>query len=230
MTGAALDVAHPARYSPEVIAALAPLLGGRVLDPFAGPTGVQRLLAARPELDITGVELEPEWAAAGVNTITGDACALPWPDGTFDTIATSPAYGNRMADQYAGDAAGSRRHTYRVALGRDLTDGSGAALQWGSAYRQLHRRAVDEILRVAKPGGLVIVNMSDHVRAGVTQHVVGWWITTLARRGLNVQRIIPVETRRQRHGANGDARAEHEVLIVGRTPGAKALTLFGGAS
>lgn len=33
-------------------------------------------------------------------TIVGNALALPFPDATFDAIATSPTYGNRMADSH----------------------------------------------------------------------------------------------------------------------------------
>lgn len=46
--------------------------------------------------------------------------------------AARSAYGNRMAGQYAGDPKGSKRHTYRISLGRRLNERGDAALQWAA--------------------------------------------------------------------------------------------------
>lgn len=116
------QVTHPAKFSspvlPEISAALdayarrsttpprgrprgAP--GGRVprlrvLDPFAG-TG---LIHTIDQHDTWAVEIEPEWATMHPRTIVGDATVLPFPKASFDAVATSPTYGNRLADQYDG--------------------------------------------------------------------------------------------------------------------------------
>jgi SAM-dependent methyltransferase len=219
---ASTAVRHPAKFTPSVLDAIGEILdaeaerigqGLRVLDPFAGVGGIHAL-ADRHET--IGVELEPEWAAAHPDTSVGDATDLDHVDGAFDAVATSPCYGNRMGDTYDG-RDGSRRRTYRISLGRDLSDGSAAGLQWGSAYRLLHAKAIDEMVRVTSPGGLLIVNMSNHIRDGREQLVVEWWVRQLLEVGSSIVEIRPIGTPRFRDGANNDARVDAEHLIVVRT-------------
>lgn len=110
---------HPAKFSAPILEVLAARVGAvadagpyltgpvRVLDPFAGVGGVHRL--ARPgEIETVGVEIEPEWANQHPDTIVGDATKLPFEDGSFDVVATSPCYGNRMADQHEAKDACKR--------------------------------------------------------------------------------------------------------------------------
>lgn len=214
-------VAHPAKFSAPVLDAANHLLAARiapqarVLDPFAGIGLIHRLGA---QYDTVGVELEPEWAAAHPRTIVGDSRHLPFPDATFDAIVTSPAYGNRMADRYAGDAKGSTRHTYRIALGRPLSDGNGAGLQWGQEYRDLHAAVWTDCERVLKPGGWMLVNVSNHIRKGLEQRVVEWHTRTLLALGLFIDAVIPVGTRRMRYGENHEARVAAERILVLRKP------------
>lgn len=216
-------VHHPAKFTPAVLDTIEQIVdaeavelgqGLRILDPFAGVGGIHRL----GELHETvGVELEPEWAAAHEQTIVGDATDLDAADGSFDAVVTSPCYGNRMADLYDG-RDGSRRVTYRLSLGRDLTDGSGAGLQWGTGYRDMHRAAIVEMVRVVRPGGLLIVNMSNHIRDGQVQAVVEWWLEALIARGCLVQEVRRIGTPRMRQGANHELRVDGEHLLVMRTP------------
>jgi hypothetical protein len=120
---------HPARYSPAILVNIREELKrieGPVLDPFAG-TGRIHLLGRD---DTVGIEIGPEWAQLHQRTFRGDATELPFSDETFGAVAISPCYGNRMADLYDG-RDGSRRHTYRIALGRLPSANSAAALQWG---------------------------------------------------------------------------------------------------
>lgn len=103
---------HPAKFSSPIIDAMRQLLSpelaatGRlkVLDPFAGVGGVHQLADAGG-IETYGVELQPEWARAHPDTICGSVLELPslFPAGTFTVLATSPTYGNRMADHH--DAA-----------------------------------------------------------------------------------------------------------------------------
>lgn len=96
---------HPATYSEAVTTIMAQMLrrfvlaGSIVLDPFAGTGGIH---VHAPEWDTRGIELEPEWAAHHARTKVGDATALPFEDNSVQAIATSPCYGNRMADVYLG--------------------------------------------------------------------------------------------------------------------------------
>jgi hypothetical protein len=266
---------HPAKWSAPVLDVLTELVEReaeqldrrlRVLDPFAG-VGRQRLadaLGSAAVIEVVGVELQPEWGDEA--TVQGDATDLPaeW-SGRFDVVATSPCYGNRMADHHdaadqckacdgtgldgppdadypppavAGTPSGpgpcrtckgqglSWRNTYAHALrrqGGDLVPGSAAGLQWGRAYRRLHADAIMEMLRCTTEGGLVLVNMSNHLRDGTEQLVAEWWVNELLVRQCSIVEVRRVRTRRQRHGANGEARVDGELVIAMRAPDERRL-------
>lgn len=211
-------ITHPAKFSEPILELLRELvadLPGPILDPFAGTGRIHEL----GRTDTIGVEIEPEWVELHERTEVGDATALRFADGSIGTIVTSPTYGNRMADTYDG-RDGSRRNTYRVALGRNLSPNSSAGMQWGERYRALHRKAWEEAFRVLDPDGYLVLNVSDHVRKGKLVPVTGWHAKTLLDVG-----FVGVsdgwhylETRRNRHGANGDLRADGESVIVFRKP------------
>ena len=232
---------HPAKFSRSVLAALShalseevlgrpyyevyppvfgdQTLGGlRVLDPFAG-TGLIHVLqdySYTSPFQTWGVELEPEWAAYHPRTIVGDARELPFPDATLDVIATSCVYGNRMSDHHnARDD--SVRHTYRHMLGRELSPGNAGELQWGEQYRKFHTTVWRECWRVLRPGGLILMNIKDHVRAGRVIEVAAWHQTELER-NFTIETVEHVDTPGFRRGANRDTRVEGEVIIHGRKP------------
>lgn len=113
------------------------------------------------------------------------------------------------------------RNTYAHSLrraGGELVPGSAAGMQWGSDYRKLHEAAIREMTRVTVEGGVLVINMSNHVRARVEQRVCEWWINELIVQGCNVLEVIRVATPRQRNGANGESRVDGELVIVVRTP------------
>lgn len=204
-------VPHPAVYSKKLLPILQAMLAGEdgpVLDPMAGTGRIHAL----GRDDTVGVELEPEWAAWHERTIVGDARALPWPDDWFGAICVSPAYGNRMADAYDG-RDGSKRRTYRLSLGRPLSEGNGGGLQWGEEYRTLHRAAWNEAARVLRPGGAFILNCSDHIRGGVRQLVTSWHLRYLLDLGFVVEAAKEVPTPRYRFGANHDRRTPAELVV-----------------
>jgi tRNA G10 N-methylase Trm11 len=213
-----MSTTHPAKFSAPIMGVLTELLSdsarfpGTVLDPFAGTGRIHEL----GRDDTQGIELEPEWAELHPRTSVGDATNTGIAAGTIGTICTSPAYGNRMADQYAGDPSNSRRHTYRIALGRPLTEGNGGALQWGTAYQDMHLTVWAEAHRILRPGGRLILNISDHIRAGDRVPVTAWHIHTLTTLGFDSEDYQRVETARQRHGANGAARVDHEAVVTFR--------------
>jgi SAM-dependent methyltransferase len=212
----AREIAHPAKYSRELLPLLGELLQGsrRVLDPFAG-TG--RLRQVRPDAYL--LEIELTWAAAAA-AVAGDAQRMPFPAGAFDAVCTSPAYGNRMADRYVD---GGKRNTYRHALGKPLHPQNGAGLQWGERYRELHRAAWQEVRRVLAPGGLLVLNVSDHIRAGKRQAVGQWHCETLQALGFVLLARHDVKTPRQRYGANGALRVESEQVYLLRKGSVNAI-------
>lgn len=292
MANSAPRTSHPAKFPNYVLArvelfvrAEARALGrpARVLDPFAGVGRIHDL--PRRYAETTGVEIEPEWAACRERTIHGDATALPeeWA-GRFDVVATSPCYGNRIADHHEArdSCAGcggtgvllseegcseapwscsscgrvdctcgvlakelrshnhrcstcrgqvcpgcsgnglSKRYTYRHALGRMPSERSAATLQWGGHYRSLHRAAWTEARRVLRPpapeldGGLLLVNIKNHVRGGEVQQVAEWHKRCLGEVGFVVLDDQQLQAPGLRHGENRDARVEHERILVAR--------------
>lgn len=84
---------HPATWSVPVLAEIAMRLPPRVrvLDPFAGTGGLADL-----NVEAVCVEIEPEWATQ----VIGNTLALPFAAGSFLWVATSPCFGNRMADHH----------------------------------------------------------------------------------------------------------------------------------
>jgi tRNA G10 N-methylase Trm11 len=211
---------HPARFTPAVLAAIAELIArhgsvtGMLLDPFAGTGGIHDLSRWLPDLETVGVELEARWAAWHPRTIVADARALPFRAASLDVVATSPAYGNRMADSYDG-RDGSDRRTYRIALGQALRAGNSGALRWGEEYRQLHRTAWAEAVRVLRPGGLFVLNVKDPPGpGGVLLPVTDWHLDALAALGLRLveRREVPVPGYRRGRGA--ERRARHEIVAA----------------
>lgn len=220
---------HPAKFSPNIITELERFIVGYVpddsviVDPFAGPGGIHQIVDRVNDTQVMGlwsigVEIEPEWARADPRTITGDsrrlADIIEPPDERPLVVITSPAYGNRMADQYAGDAKGSTRHTYRVKLGRELDPNSGARLHFGLDYQLLHRRVWKQCAKLEPE--FMVVNVKNFIRRDEIVDVVGWHRETLGKVGFDVTREITVPVTGNRHGANGDLRVDHEIILVAR--------------
>lgn len=205
---------HPAKYTDALLPVFASMLAGNehLLDPFGGTGKIYSLLRWHPNLIIDAVEIEKEWAELDSRITLGDALNLQWDDDTFDAVVTSPCYGNRMADSYHAKDA-SKRHTYRTALGRELSEGSAGMLQWGRRYRHFHIQAWKESRRVLRGKGKFILNIKDHVRAGVVQKVTAWHIETLRLMGFEVvdHKKVPVPS--MRHGQNANKRIEFESVI-----------------
>jgi tRNA G10 N-methylase Trm11 len=206
---------HPATYSNDVLDIFASIVkhDSCILDPFAG-TGRIHEIARHDEGIITiGVEIEPEWARMHPCTTVGDATALRFCDDTFDYVCTSPAYGNRLADRYVPkDTDTSHRFTYRIGLGRDLDERNGGGMQWGPAYKELHAAAIDEMVRVVKPGGLIMVDIKDHSRGNVRQEVTKWWKDMLQLAGAPYVTRRRVGTGGLRH--SGPVKVQHPQWVL----------------
>lgn len=204
---------HPAKYTDSLLPVFAGMLNGseRVLDPFGGTGKIFNLLNVHPNLNISAVEIEPEWTRLDKRMICGDALRLPFQDNTFDACLTSPCYGNRLSDKFLDD--GTRRITYANSLGRNVSQRSSASLQWGREYREFHVKAWTEVRRVLKLNGYFILNIKNHIRGGKEQYVTEWHIGELFAMGFSVDGWERVPTPSMRFGQNHKARIEYESVI-----------------
>lgn len=121
------------------------------------------------------------------------------------------------------DGVGRRayvRRTYRHFLGRPLHERNTGGMGWtgseGDGYRDLHRLAYDEARRVLKVDGLMLVNVKNHLRAGVEQGVVEWHVGALGEAGFRLRSVQAVSATGVRHGANRELRTDDEFLICCR--------------
>lgn len=228
---------HPAKYSDVLLPVMAEMLAGRVeiLDPFAGTGKIVLLREDRASMygvvrglkgaKFTLVELESEWAEQAkaqphfdplMDTVhIMDARRLPELYALeVDAICTSPAYGNRMADHH--DAKdGSRRMTYTHCLGRKLTPGNSGELQWGDAYKALHYEVWYHCVEALRPGGIFVLNCSDHIRGGEVQPVTAFHLEALEKWGLQiVLYAVAVKTPRMRFGQNANLRCASESVTM----------------
>lgn len=220
---------HPAKFTLEILYVVAnhPVWFRedtrtiyRILDPFAGVGRIHLLPTywGMPDgegIRTIGIELEPEWARTRPGTLVGNALNLPFKAGSIDAIVTSPTYGNRMADTYDG-RDGSSRHTYRISLGRIPSRDSSAVMQWGVQYRHFHYRVIAEMWEVLSPGGLLFLNMCDHIRDHKVMPVVQWWWDALETLGFTMLDKVSIQTPHLKHGANSEARVENETIILAR--------------
>lgn len=207
---------HPARYTDVLLPVMAGMLRGRrrILDPFGGTGKVFLLERWLPDAQIEAVEIEPEFAAIHPRTTLGNALALPWEAGHFDAVCTSPTYGNRMADTTLSSSKGNTWQTYTCKIGRKLHPDNSGAMDWGPRYREFHVAAWTEARRVLCPGAAFVLNIKDHIRAGVLQHVTDWHIEALGGLGFRPLRHERVNTPSMRYGANADKRVGFESVIL----------------
>jgi SAM-dependent methyltransferase len=219
-------ITHPAKFSSKFIPLFANLLKDfhNVLDPMAG-TGKLGLIKEYGWVGkVTCNEIEPEWMDRGYPVdawFNVDAAHMEFAkDGEFDSICSSPTYGNRMADHH--DAKdGSKRISYKFCLGRDLNPENTGAMQWGMAYRAKNWDIYKECYRVLGDNGLLVINISNHIRKGIETDVVGWTRESLVRLGFVFQENFQVETPRMRNGENAEKRVPVECILVFKKGGSK---------
>lgn len=214
---------HPAAFPRKIIEVLRDLVPrGRVLDVFAG---VGNIALLGDGWDVACLEMEWEWAVQAKDkapwTLVGDALALPFKDGSWPCVATSPPYSNRLSDAYVPKTpkpSDKTRASYRIALGRELKPGNSAKFHWGGRYRALSVGAVAEIHRVLEPGGLFVLNCKNHVRGGKEIPVTEFWVRAALSAGFGTVkgRHVPVQgdqnTARRR--SQGLPTIDHEAVYV----------------
>ena len=217
-----MQIRHPATYSASILAAIYDILrgrgltGGDLLDPMAGTGKIAELFKFGFTGRIYCNDIEEEWcAASGVVWTHCDAANLSdvYLAESFDVIVTSPTYGNRMADNYLPEHGRENRRTYVCGLGRRLSDGNTGTMQFGPAYCAAHQRIWAEQKRLLRKDGILLVNVSDHIRRGKVIGVVDWHTRALSGLGFTVS-ALPVATPRYRRGANSRLRVEHEVILI----------------
>jgi len=216
-------MSHPAKFSPQVLVCIKPLIleiGLPVHDPFAG-TG-ERLGALCDELGVvyTGSEIEPEYIKDDrvVGADSTRITSYPFHD---HMIVTSPVYPNGMTDHFHAQDD-SKRHTYRQGLAAILGYDRPLKLNNMGRYGNRYRRSLaSELTHFGIAEDCVehwpthaIVNVKNVVASSYTVDVIGKWKDLLAKEGFRVSAEIEIATPGQRHGANGDLRADHEAVIV----------------
>lgn len=207
---------HPAKYTDVLLPVMASMLKGRqrILDPFGGTGKVFLLEHWLSGAQIEAIELEPEFAAINPRTRVGNALHLPWSDGYFDAICTSPTYGNRMADTTFVSEKGNTWQTYTCKIGRKLHPDNSGAMDWGDKYRALHVKAWTEARRVLQLGGAFVLNIKDHIRGGQIMPVTQWHVDTLETLGFHMIRHEHINTPSMRYGRNSELRVEYESVIL----------------
>jgi Protein of unknown function (DUF3631)/Domain of unknown function (DUF3854) len=221
-----VNVDHPARFSTELLPAIArPLADWRlpVHDPFAG-TG-ERLghLCDELGLEFSGTEIEPEWIV-DTRVRQGDSTdAGAYPTGEY-VVATSPTYPNGMADHFRA-RDDSRRHTYRQALQR-TRDGADRPLHVNNTGRYNIRRGEQieaqywTLVRaaVAHWPDRAVVNVKDFYYENTKIYpLVDKWTELLEGYGYEVVTRDDVRTPGQRHGANRQ-RVDTEAVLICEKP------------
>ena len=223
-------IKHPAKYTDSFIPIFAAYLNernendelkySRVLDPFGGTGKIGEIADYGYQGLICCSEIEREWAEISAAnpkvhfTSCGDSSDMEWAeDNVFSAICTSPVYGNRISDHFRAKD-NSQRITYRSYLGHDLHQRNAGRMNWGHKYRQIHRDVYNECVRVLRPDGRFILNISDHVRKGKIVPVSMWHRAMLETFGFVLKNKIMIETPRHRFGSNASVRVDYENIMI----------------
>lgn len=215
-----MSVRHPATFSRDVVEAMMRWMPQKpidILDPLAGiGKGPEAFNIPSRGWRAMGIEMEEEWASQSVLVTQGDGIDFMTDNpGRFDVVATSPPFHNRMADNFTPSPSDkSRRNTYRHALGRELTDGNGASLQWTDrntktwVYRLLRSCYI-----ALKEDGLLLLEMKDHIRGGERQYVTDYYLRSAMHCGMG---FLSAETIMGKGlpGANSKSKIPYSTLLV----------------
>lgn len=118
-----------------------------------------------------------------------------------------------------GGSGMTRRNTYAHALRRAgaepvASDDNAQQMQWGRRYREFHEQAWRCCDRVLRPGGLVLLNVKNHLRGNVEQRVVEFHVNVWLLLGYTLEEARRVETRGLAFGANHESRTPAELVVA----------------
>jgi SAM-dependent methyltransferase len=102
------------------------------------------------------------------------------------------------------------------------SDDNAQLMQWGPRYRAFHEEAWRACHRVLRPGGLVLLNVKNHLRTvrgrQSVQAVVEFHLNTWLLLGYTIEEARRVETKGLAYGANHDVRTPAELVLALRRP------------
>lgn len=142
--------------------------------------------------------------AGTVKVVEGDALQLPYPGDRFDFVYCNPPFW--QLERYGNDP-------------RDLSEAT-TVEAWLSRSGDM----MAEMLRVAKPGALIVTIMADAREDGVLIPLHAMWLDEAKRRGLPlhdlvVQHLLSQQLRFWRHAYDAKRTAKaHEYVIVFKKP------------
>jgi DNA modification methylase len=214
----------PAAYSDSILEVIKDITKHQslILDPFSGSGRIHEL-----PTDTIGLEIEYPWSTS----VCGDATNMPFADKSIPCIVTSPTYGNRMSDHHsAKDGSYRRSYTHDI---RRLTKNDEYQLhsnntgyhRFNVRYRNLHRNAYREMVRVLTDNGLLVLNVSDHIRQFEIVKVSEWHLNICQALVVNKDDVpyqfqlieeFQIETPRLKFGTHSELRVPYERLFVFR--------------
>ncbi len=210
---------HPSRFSPEVLAVMAPILtkwGWPVHDPFAGTGERMGALCDSLGLAFTGTEIEEPYIIDPRVRLGNSRYSESYPEGRY-CIGTSPVYPNGLTDHFRATNPKGRR-TYRLAraqmVGHDEPldpDNMGRHGPRQGKLSESRYWAIAEAATMWWPPR-VLINMSDCIIDDEVYPAVAKWAAILEGRGFAVY-THEVGTPRYGFGANAKARVDHEVVL-----------------
>lgn len=120
------------------------------------------------------------------------------------------------------------RNTYvhklrEVGVEADPSTDNAVRMAWGPRYREFHEKAWRACHQVLRPGGLVLLNVKNHVRTvrkvQEVQRVVEFHLNAWLLMNYTIEECRRIETRGLPDGANADVRTPAELVIALRRAG-----------
>jgi hypothetical protein len=195
---------------PEWAAAHPSTICGSVLElPSIFPAGLFDVICTSP---CYGNRMADSHVAAEVCSACGGTGIV---GETYDTHRCEACDGTGKRDHHRNTYA----HSLRAAGVEPVVSPDNAmVIQWGPAYRVLHTKAWAAGHHVLRPGGLVLLNVKNHIRSGVEQRVIEYHLNDWLVRGYTLEEARRIPTKGLPDGANAKTRTEAELVLALRRP------------